>query len=388
MVVYVSASLVYPVATPPLKNGVIALQEDGTIERVLTAEEAKEQGIEHIQHYDGILVPGFVNTHCHLELSHLLGQIPQHTGLIGFIKKILALRQQPEAEIISAMQKADAQMYANGIVAVGDISNELISKQVKQNSQIYYHTFVELFGFNKPSAPIIAQGLQLKKDFYPLKASLVPHAPYSVASSLLTAIKAHTHSDDILTIHNQETTAENEFFENGTGAFVDFLGAVNLLFEEPTLNQTAIHHSLPKLSTKVNTLLVHNTFTSAADIAFATKTHPKLFWCLCPNANLYIENNLPANHLLQQENINLTLGTDSLASNHQLCILSEMQTLQAKRNVSFEQALTWATLNGAKFLGIDAQFGSFEPGKKPGIIWLKTQGYTNNASKTSIQRLF
>jgi cytosine/adenosine deaminase-related metal-dependent hydrolase len=388
MVSYVSANLVYPVATPPLKNGVIALKNDGTIERVLAAEEAKAQGIEHIQHYEGILVPGFVNTHCHLELSHLVGQIPQHTGLIGFIKKILALRQQPEAEIISAMQKADAQMYANGIVAVGDISNELVSKQVKQNSQIYYHTFVELFGFNKPAAPIIAKGLQLKKDFYPLKASLAPHAPYSVASSLLTAISTHTQSDDILTIHNQETVAENEFFEKGTGAFVDFLGAVNLLFDEPILNQTAIHHALPKLPKKVNTLLVHNTFSSAADIAFATKTHPKLFWCLCPNANLYIENNLPANHLLQHENISLTLGTDSLASNHQLCILSEIQTLQAKTNVSFEQALTWATLNGAKFLGIDAQFGSFEAGKKPGIIWLKTQEQVNKGLKTSIKRLF
>jgi cytosine/adenosine deaminase-related metal-dependent hydrolase len=205
---------------------------------------------------------------------------------------------------------------------------------------------------------------------------------------LLTAISTHTQSDDILTIHNQETVAENEFFEKGTGAFVDFLGAVNLLFDEPILNQTAIHHALPKLPKKVNTLLVHNTFSSAADIAFATKTHPKLFWCLCPNANLYIENNLPANHLLQHENISLTLGTDSLASNHQLCILSEIQTLQAKTNVSFEQALTWATLNGAKFLGIDAQFGSFEAGKKPGIIWLKTQEQVNKGLKTSIKRLF
>ena len=166
MVSYVSANLVYPVATPPIKNGVIAFKNDGTIERVLAAEEAKAQGIEHIQHYEGILVPGFVNTHCHLELSHLVGQIPQQTGLIGFIKKILALRQQPEAEIISAMQKADAQMYANGIVAVGDISNTNNSIAVKKQSSLFYHTFIELIALNPVRANLVfADGLNLVDTF-------------------------------------------------------------------------------------------------------------------------------------------------------------------------------------------------------------------------------
>lgn len=383
MVLYISANIVYPVAAAPLKNGVIVLQADGTIVNVLSQQEAKALNIKNIQHYEGALVPGFVNTHCHLELSHLFKKIPQHTGLIGFIKQILALRQQPEKTILEAMRMADAEMFANGIVAVGDIANQLISKAVKQQSKIYYHTFVELFGFNKPAEPIMAEGLQLKKDFYPLKASVVPHAPYSVPATLFKAIAANTQTDDILTIHNQETRAENEFFEAGNGAFEAFLGDVNVLDKERVAGQSAIHYHLPKLPKHVNTLLVHNTFTSAQDLAFATQIHPKLYWCLCPNANLYIENNLPAQHLLQSENIAITLGTDSLASNHQLSILAEMQTLQEKRNVSFEQTLLWATLNGAKFLGIEAQYGSFEAGKKPGIIWLK-----NINEQTTPKRLF
>lgn len=388
MVLYVSASLVCPVVSPPLKNGVIALEEDGTILHVFTAQEAKARGIKNITHHKGVLVPGFVNTHCHLELSHLFGQIPQHTGLIGFIKKILALRQQPAEKVILAMQKADAQMHANGIVAVGDIANELISKTIKQHSKIYYHTFVELFGFNKAVEPIVAQGLQLKKNFYPLRASLVPHAPYSVASTLLNAIAAHTQSDDMLSIHNQETLAENEFFETGTGAFVDFLGAANLLFDESVFNKTSIHHHVPKLPIQVNTLLVHNTFSSEADVAFATQTHPNLYWCLCPNANLYIENNLPAHHLLQNEALNITLGTDSLASNHRLSILAEMQVLQERKNIGFHQSLKWATLNGAKFLGIAAQYGSLEVGKKPGLVLLELDEGELIHQNTTIKRLF
>lgn len=388
MILHVSANLVCPVFAPAIKNGVIALQTDGTIVNVYHPQEAEAKGITNIVRYNGVLVPGFINTHCHLELSHLFGKIPQKTGLIDFIKGVLAFRQQPEDQVLMAMQEADEQMFANGIVAVGDISNELISKNVKQQSKVFYHTFLELFGFNKSSVLIIAQGLALKNEFLPLKASLVPHAPYSVSTDLLNAIALHTKSDDVLSIHNQETLAENEFFEKGSGGFFEFLGAANLLNTELKFGKSSIHYHVAELPKKVNTLLVHNTFTSKADVEFAQQSHPNLYWCLCPNANLYIENTLPADHLLQDETLNITLGTDSLASNHQLSILAEMQVLQERKNISFHQSLKWATLNGAKFLGIDAQYGSFEVGKKPGLVLLGLNEDAIISKNSTIKRLF
>ncbi|MFD0939131.1 amidohydrolase family protein [Pedobacter boryungensis] len=384
---YISANVVYPVSSAPLKNGVIKLNEDGRIVAVLTQEEAN--GIENIQHYDGILVPGFVNTHCHLELSHLRHKIAEKTGLISFIKQILSLRQQPEQEIISAMQNADEEMYENGIVAVGDISNLLISKAVKLNSKIYYHTFVEVFGFNRPSEPIIEQGLSLKGDFAPLKASIVPHAPYSVSSSLFNEIEKVTHAEDILSIHNQETNGENELFEKGIGKFADFFAELGIAQSDAhNSGKNSLSYHLPQLSTKVNTLLVHNTFSSKADVDFAQKKHQKLYWCLCPNANIYIENTLPDVNLLKAENLKITLGTDSLASNHQLNILTEMQTLQERKNVPFEELLKWATLNGAEFLGIEKQYGSLEVGKKPGIVLIINAENRIINKETTIKRLF
>jgi len=384
---YISANVVYPVSNAPLKNGVIDINEDGSINAVLTQEEA--QGIENIQHYDGILVPGFINTHCHLELSHLQGKIPEKTGLTGFIKQILSLRQQPEEEMMSAMQSADQEMYENGIVAVGDISNLLISKSVKLDSKIYYHTFVEVFGFNRPSEPIIEQGLQLKKDFAPLKASVVPHAPYSVSSSLFNEIEKVINDDDILTIHNQETIGENELFETGTGKFADFFAELGIAQSDAhNSKQNSLNYHLPQLSKKVNTLLVHNTFSSKTDVDFAKSEHQKLYWCLCPNANLYIENTLPDVDVLKTENLKITLGTDSLASNHQLNILKEMQILQEHKNISFEDLLKWATLNGAEFLGIESQYGSFEIGKKPGVVLISNAENGIITNETTIKRLF
>ena len=84
MVSYISASYIYPIIGSPIKNGVVGLDADGTIVEVLTPEAASEKGEIHIKHYEGLIVPGFVNTHCHLELSNLKGEIPKHTGLPVF----------------------------------------------------------------------------------------------------------------------------------------------------------------------------------------------------------------------------------------------------------------------------------------------------------------
>jgi cytosine/adenosine deaminase-related metal-dependent hydrolase len=387
MEAYITADWIFPVNGPPIKNGVIGVNNDGSIHVVLSADEAK--GIKDVEHYEGAIVPGFINTHCHLELSHLRGKIEEKTGLTTFIKQILSQRQQPDEAIILAMQIADAEMYENGIVAVGDISNLLISKSIKLKSKIYSHTFVEVFGFNRPSEPIIANGIEIKKGFEPLKASVVPHAPYSVSASLFSEIEKVTAVDDILSIHNQETLGENELFETGTGKFADFFTDLGIAQSDAhNSGENSLSYHLPKLSKNVNTLLVHNTFSGKADVDFAKKEHQKLYWCLCPNANIYIEDNLPDVDLLKNEGLNITLGTDSLASNHQLNILAEMKTLQDKKDISFEEALKWATINGAKFLGIDAQYGSLEKGKKPGIILIGIAQDGMIKKETSIKRLF
>lgn len=386
---FIAADWIFPVLAEPIQNGVLAIASDGTILQVLTAQEAKKKEIKPHTHYQGVLVPGFVNTHCHLELSHLRGKIEEKTGLTGFIKALLAIREQSEDQITAAMQSADQEMYQNGIVAVGDISNLLISKAVKQHSLLYYQTFVEVYGFNRPSEPIIAAGIQLKNDFAPLKATVVPHAPYSVSSTLFEEIKAITSAAEMISIHNQETQGENELFEKGTGTFADFFAAAGIAQSEAhNKGHNSLNYHLPKLPKHVNTLLVHNTFSVKADIDFAQQQHQQLYWCLCPKANLYIEDHLPPVELFKNEALKITLGTDSLASNDQLNILAEMETLQTFKNIPFEESLKWATLNGAEFLGIQDQYGSLTVGKKPGIVLIDLAEDGIIKKETTIKRLF
>ncbi|AMQ01423.1 Amidohydrolase 1 [Pedobacter cryoconitis] len=387
---YLSASWVYLVNTAPLRNGIVAVSEDGTITGVWTAEEGEALNLKGIKYYDGVLVPGLVNTHCHLELSHLAGKIAEHTGLPGFVQQVMQQREAAEEEIQEAMELADREMYENGIVATGDISNQIYSKGVKVRSKLYYHTFVEAMGFNPGRAgEIIQRAVVVRDEFLPLRATVVPHAPYSVSAELFEEIKKVSGAvHESVSIHNQETLEENLFFESKQGHFLklyEFLGLDIDFFEAK--GRTSLQSYLPFLSGDVKTLLVHNTFTSGADVVFAQGKHQRLYWCLCPGANLYIENRLPDVDLLRDAGVTITLGTDSLASNHQLSILAEMKVLQELKQVPFEELLSWATLNGAAFLGIEAQFGSLEKGKRPGVNLVKGLKEGLITAETSIERI-
>ncbi|MCZ4242886.1 amidohydrolase family protein [Pedobacter punctiformis] len=368
MLKYFSADWVFPVNQSPIKNGVVVVTGKGEIKEVLSEEEAVNLDLQNINKYKGAIVPGFINTHCHLELSHMLGAIQIQTGLVEFVQSVIKSRQNDAEQITAAMKSADEQMFKNGIVAVGDISNQTASKEIKEVSKIYYHTFIEAIGFNPERADAVmehARGIKLQFD--PLPSSIVPHAPYTVSEKLFQLINEYAKAENsFLSVHNQETTDENSFFETKSGGFLklyDFLN-LNIDFFQPS-GKTSLQTWLPCINQK--TLLVHNTVTNKADVEFAKKTHADLYWCLCPEANLYIENKLPDVDLLMDEEVKITLGTDSLASNHQLNILSEMKTLQTQKHIGFEDLLQWATINGAEFLGMQKQLGTLEPGKIPGL---------------------
>jgi cytosine/adenosine deaminase-related metal-dependent hydrolase len=245
-------------------------------------------------------------------------------------------------------------------------------------------------GFNPAQASsIITKAKEILESFETNKASIVPHAPYSVSDDLFAKIASISHTqENLLSIHNQETPAEDEFFQHKTGAFLELykMLGLNLEFYQPS-GKTSLQTTLPKLA-KSRTLLVHNTQTCKSDVEFAKAQHPELYWCLCPNANRYIEDTLPDVEMLKNEGLRITLGTDSLASNQQLSILKEMQVLQKHKQIPFQTLLEWATLNGASFLGIEDTYGSFEIDKKPGILLLEHLENEQLSSATHINRLF
>lgn len=390
MLRYLSADYIFPVSSEPVKDGIVVLNDAGEIIDLLDPMLSSKIPAT-VEYNRGILVPGFVNSHCHLELSHLHGKISKGTGLVSFIKAVMSQRATDQEEILSAMILNDQLMFENGIVAVGDISNNLLSGSVKQNSSMYYHTFVELLGFDPEKAEMVFnKALKLKSDFAPLPASIVPHAPYSVSEKLFGLLREYSEiHENLSSIHNQESQAETDLFMNKSGEFLDFYRMMNLdLNFFNARYQSSIQSILPLFSVRQKTLLVHNTYTSPEDLATIAASGMNINYCFCPNANLYIEGRLPDIEMFLNKNFKITIGTDSLASNDKLCILSELKVIKEYfPELTFSQTIRWATLYGAQFLGIDKRFGSIEKGKTPGLNLIENVEGPELTSNSTIRKL-
>ncbi|CAN5748407.1 amidohydrolase family protein [soil metagenome] len=366
-------------------NKVLITDELGSIIHIADRRDAGD-GIEN---FAGILCPGFINAHCHLELSYLKNTIPEKTGLVDFVQQVMQKRwvsahnklkaeEEKEALMITAVNE----MYNTGIVAVGDICNTTDSLSVKLNSTINWHNFIEASGFVDNVAEKRLEDVAKVYDAF-VKNGLIasttfsPHAPYSVSKKLFEFLNNLT-AKQLITIHNQETAAEDELYLYKSGDFLSLyknFGIDNTGFSPTGLS--SLQSWLPYFTKSQSIISVHNTFISGDDIAFAQdhaiQCGSNLFFCLCVNANMYIENKMPPIQLLMDYGAQIVVGTDSYASNWQLNILEEIKTIQSKTNntISLEESLKWATSNGAKALQMDHLLGSFEKGKLPGIVLIE-----------------
>ena len=378
-----------------LTDTVLLLDESNTI---IDIDDIANHDDSTVEHHNGYMIPGLVNTHCHLELSHMKSKVNTGTGLIPFIQSVVSYRDVPQELIDAAIIQADAEMYGNGIVAVGDISNKIDTAAVKKTSKLNYYTFVEAFDFIDPN-----QAQQIFDDYLKVyhhhdhlggskNLSMVPHAPYTVSSNLFALINGQNKGGQkTISIHNQETVHENQFFINKTGDLLDFYTGFNLPLDQfNAIGKPSVFYALEHMDPCHRTLFVHNTMMSSEDIKAVHNWCPDAYFATCPNANLYIENRLPRYQLFIDAGARMTIGTDSLTSNWQLSILDEMKTIHKYQSgVDFETLLEWATINGAKALGFDDELGSIEIGKTPGLNLLTHEGIEHqfDLQKASIKRL-
>lgn len=368
---YVTASDIFDGIAFLPENTVLVLSDDLLIIDIVSINSVDSSNLER---YEGILCPGFINAHCHLELSHLKNIIPKHTGIVDFGLSVIKNRNViSQEEQLECMRQADEEMQCEGIVAVGDISNTNLSIPVKKTSSIYYHTFIELIALNPSRADAVFRvGLDLLNSYQNsgLRASLAPHAPYSTSVELIKIISDYCVSPLMpTTIHNQESKAEEEFFMIKKGDYLKLYDTLNLdISYFIATNQSSLKSYISFMNPNVNTIMVHNTFSDKSDIENANQRHTHLYWCFCPNANLYIEDALPNLNLFSSLTEKLLIGTDSLASNHRLSIIEEINILQQKfPDISINNWLQAATFNGAKALGIEDKFGLITVGKKSGL---------------------
>ena len=358
-----------------LEKGIIVLTDQGVVADIIdTGGQLDERA--GVEFYSGVITPGFINTHCHLELSHLHSAFREKSGLPEFLKNVAAQRNQEEAPVLSGAASADSELWRAGVVAVGDISNTNATFAIKSKSKITYHTFVEALGFSPQRAE---KAFGLASRCYDealemgLSASIVPHSPYAISKELFDKIASFAISkNSILSIHSQECTEEDDLFRSGNGGVYRHL-TENLNLDLSSFSPTgvgALESVIGWIPTGNKLLLVHNIRTGQPDIDLISRTRPlsETWFVLCPESNLFIENLLPDIELFRKNKLQICLGTDGLCSNHKLSILEEMKTIQTHfPSVPLSEIISWATLNGARALEMDRWAGTIEIGKRPGI---------------------
>ena len=340
---------------------------------------------QKLETYQGFICPGFINSHCHLELSHLKGQLSEGKGLPQFVREIVPKRRAAAEIIEQAIANAESEMIANGILGVGDICNTNQTFSQKAKGNIRYHNFIELLDLEENKAEDeFEKGISLageltnsQSQISNLKSqiSLVPHAPYSVSPTLFKLIKDYAEANNsVLSIHNQETESENAMFVSAKGELLETMKSLIPVYEKwKATGKRSLAYTLENLLGENKILLVHNTYTTKEDLINVnkkqeTRNKKLIYFCFCPNANLFIEKRSPDFHLFIDEGCKITVGTDSYASNWSLSILDELKIIHKHSpTIPLETLLKWATLNGAEFFGWDKEFGSIEKGKKPGL---------------------
>lgn len=360
-----------------LKRGIITTDDKGRITDITDTgghptEKAKTE------YYNGIIIPGFVNCHCHLELSALHNRTASGTGLGAFIRSVRESRPPAGEDSLRSMEEADSMMYQTGTSACGDICNSSISFPLKEKSKIKYINFLEVFGVDPGKADKRTEEvLELKKeaDRYSSPAYITPHSFYSMSATLMKKIKELASSNRVSSIHHMESPAEEELLRHAAGELMDSYRAMGI--DRDMLQDRIPDHVtglLDYISTSGNLILVHNTYAGTENIK-AAKRRGNCFLCLCPRSNMHIEDRLPPVDIMVASALPPVMGTDSLASNSSLDMLEEMKTLSSHfPAISLEEMTAWATINGARALGIDDEYGSIEVGKAPGLTLIEKAG--------------
>ncbi len=384
----VTAQYIYTLQTPePIRNGFVEFDDqDGTILNTGVCDAGEVVN-------EGAIVPGFVNAHCHVELSHLHGKFYKGSGMAGFIDQINALRDWAGRDVKQQLvQKWMDRMWADGVSAMADISNDDSSFDVKASHKMYTRTFLEVFG----SEPHMCEGvmdevtaLNALADEKGIDAAPTPHSCYTMSPQLLSASAAAGLDKGYISYHSQESRQEEDLIMSGHGEMYENRKRNNMS-TPPVTGGSSLKYFITRLAEARKApydqkiLLVHNVCLKQDDIDAAKAVMNNVWWAVCPPSNIFIHNALPPIDLMRVNNLSIAVGTDSLSSNDDLSMIKEIVCLHENfPHVPMGEIFTWASLNGARFLSKDKVLGTLEKGKRPGIVLVKGIDAEGNVTKDS-----
>ena len=368
-----TAEWVLPMTGEPRHRASISI-ENGRIAAIGEAAAAEAEDLGRMA-----IMPALVNAHTHLELSYLRGRVPRTERFLDWIRTIMAARREypdpADPDIVAAARRAIAEARASGTGLLGDISNTLVTAPLLREASVPAQIFYELLRFDVSDAESMTREARAKADAAAdpggdVRVSLAPHAPYSVSPALFAAIRADldARSGQVTSVHLGESPEETEFIRRGSGPWrvlLEELGVWTDAWAAPGISPVAYLEQIGFLDRRV--IAVHGVQFDGDDLGRLRARDMTIV--SCPRSNQYVGVGAPSLEAFYAMNVNVALGTDSLASAPDLNMFAELA--EARRlapRVRARTLLESATCRGAAALGFEDDYGTLEVGKRAQII--------------------
>ncbi len=381
------AAWVLPIIGEPIENGEVVIKAG----RILETREARPNTPPTRDFGNAILMPGLVNVHTHLDYTVMRGLI-EDVEFFPWVRELNARKSAlTQEDWIASATWGAAEALAGGVTTIGDCTDSGAACVGALALGLGGVIYQEVFGIDE-SQPLdrVVQDLiskvrrlQAESAGSNLKVGISPHSPYTVRPELFRALREYAFGENLnLCIHAAESRAESELLLHGVGVIAEMYRRRGIAWNPPGMSTVAYLDSFGILGPQ--TLLVHGVQSAASDRHLLAERG--FGWAYCPKSNAKLSNGVAPLGLMGRrpiENASPTpdtrypiprigIGSDSVASNNAMDLFEEMRfavlmqrgARQKIMALTAREAVEMATLGGASALGLEAEIGTLEPGKR------------------------
>lgn len=362
--VRLSADWLVPVVGPPVRNGAVLVGEDGRIAAAGPESSVPAPPGVPAHRHPGVLLPGLVNAHTHLELTGLRDLASPE----DFPAWIRAIRRRKEArtrtDYLEAARAGLRACWSGGVTTIADTGDSGAVIEVLAETGGSGVVYQEVFGPHPDQRPESLAGLKarigelLRFENRRVRLGVSPHAPYTVSGPLFRAVAAHADEEDLpLAVHLAESDAEQQLIEKSAGPFAEAWVARGIplpdslaQLDSPLPIRTPAHWLQALGVLGPTTLAIHGVRLDPEDVHLLARHDVAVAHCPVSNAR-HGHGEAPLRALLAA-GIRVGLGTDSEASVGPLDLFAEMRAARRIGGLSAEETLRLATLEGALAIGV------------------------------------